>query len=155
MRQVAFVAPARGVGRKDYSRAIEHSVEPVIRSYQGVYNNWQLISVDAGDETEVDIAIPGGFVAIVYDCFASAPVSSLLGLTVYAVSDLIAGLVIAKTKYGSVAAHIPKGFPFFEIIRVVVHNYGDKDLTDLVNIGAVGIYTSEQEYYLRIVEGNT
>ena len=151
MKETTFVFPARGVGRRDYSLMIEHAVEPTIRSYQGVYSEWQTISVDAGDDTQVDIAIPGGNVAIVYDFFASAPVSTLLALTVYAVSDAIAGLVIRRTKYGSIAAHLTKGFPFLGIIRFVVHNYSAVDLVDVVDIGAVGIYTSEQEYYLRIV----
>jgi len=151
MKETTFVFPARGVGRKDYSLTIEHAVEPVIRSYQGVYSEWQTISVDAGDDTQVDIAIPVANVAIVSDFFVSAPVSTLLGLTVYAVSDAIAGLVIRRTKYGSIAEHLTKGFPFFEIVRFVVHNYSAADLVDNVDIGAVGIYTSEQEYYLRIV----
>lgn len=143
-----FVVEARGIGRADYSTGIEAAVEPTIRSYQQVYSHWEEVTVPAGADLVTDIAIPGGYVAIVYDFFATAPVLSLLSLDVYAISNGIPFGAITKSGYGSIEEHLPKGFPFFETIRFTVHNFSDADLD--VNIGAVGIYTDETHYYLTV-----
>jgi len=150
MKQTTFTVPAKGVGRADYSTGIEFAVEPTIRSYQQVYSHWETVTVPAGADLVTDIDILGGYVAIVYDFFVTAPVLSLLSLAVDAVSDGIPSGVIVKSGYGSIAEHLPKGFPFFEVIRFTVHNFSDADLE--VNIGAVGIYTAETQYYLRLGE---
>lgn len=143
-----FTVEAKGIGRRDYSIGTEFSVEPTIRSYQSVYNHWEPVTVPANDELVKDIPIERGYVAIVYDFYATAPVSSLISLKVEAVSDAIVGSVITKNGYGTVIEHLPKGFPFFQIIRFTIRNYSDVDLD--INIGAVGIYTDEEHYYLRI-----
>lgn len=143
-----FTVEAKGIGRRDYSTGTEFSVEPTIRSYQSVYNHWEPVTVPAHDELVTDVPIEKDYVAIVYDFFASAPVSSLIRLVVEAVRDGIVGSVITKNGYGTVIEHLPKGFPLFQIIRFTVRNYSDDDLD--VNIGAVGIYTDEEHYYLRI-----
>jgi hypothetical protein len=141
-----FAVPAVGIGRRDYSSTTEFTVEPTIRSYQQVYNNWQVISVPGGADKVVDIAIPGGFVVIVYDFFAAVPDLLLLRLLVETVhsSGLALGIVSA-VRYGSIAEHLPKGFPFFQKMRFTVHNY-DAVARD-AEIGAVGIYTDEEHYY--------
>jgi len=141
-----FVVPAKGVGRPDYSSGVEYSVEPIIRSYQSAYSNWDTVTVPAGADLTTDIAIPGGFVALVYDFFATAPVFSLLSMLVQAISEGVTYNVVYKSGYGSVVSHLPKGFPFFQVLRFVLHNYADEDID--VDIGAVGVYTDEEHYYL-------
>jgi hypothetical protein len=139
---------AKGVGRKDYSSGIEFAVEPVIRSYQSAYSEWDYVTVPTGADLTVDLAIPTGYVAIVYDFFASFPSLTLLEMKVRAVSGGVVGEVVAKSGYGSVVAHLPKGFPFDEIVRFVLHNYADFDVD--VDIGAVGIYTDLEHYLLKV-----
>lgn len=149
-----FSVPVKRVGRSDYSTGIEFSVEPVIRSYQSAYSNWDTVTIPAGADLTTDIAIPGGFVALVYDFFATAPVSSLISMLVQTISEGVIYTVVSKSDYGSVVSHLPKGFPFFEVLRFVLHNYADEDID--VDIGAVGIYTDEEHYYLisaRFVDG--
>lgn len=141
-----FPVAERGVGRRDYSSGIEFSVEPTIRSYQSVYSEWQTIAVAAGATVVTDIAIAGGYVAIAYDFYATFPTFTLLRLIVETVSDGVVGAVIKESGYGSIAKHLAKGFPFFQTIRFTVENLGPNDLE--VNIGAVGIYTDEEHYYL-------
>lgn len=143
-----FTFEARGIGRKDYSTGVEFSVEPLIMSYQDEYSSWQTVTVPAGSDLVTDILIPGGHVAIVYDYFASITQMTLLGLLVQAVSGLVVHNVVTKQGYGTVAEHLLKGFPFFEIIRFTIHNFHTAPLD--VNIGAVGIYTDEEHYYLTI-----
>ena len=141
-----FAFEARGVGRKDYSSGIEFAVVPLIRSYQEVYSEWQTIAVAAGATVIKDIAIAGGYVAIVYDYFATFPTFTLLRLLAQALTDGVASNVIMGSGYGSIQKHLAKGFPFFQTIRFTVENLGTVDLD--VNIGAVGIYTDEEHYYL-------
>lgn len=141
------VAPS-GVGRRDYSTGIESSVEPVIGSYQEVYSEWQTVTVPAGNDLVTDIAIAGGYVAIVYDFFASAPLLALLGMTVEAVSGATVGTVLSKQGYGTIVEHLAKGFPFFETLRITIHNFHTEALD--VNIGVVGISTNEEHYYLTV-----
>lgn len=141
-----FAFESRGIGRKDYSSGIEFAVEPLIRSYQEVYSDWQTIAVAAGATVIKDIAITSGYVAIVYDFFATFPTFTLLRLLAQAVSAGVASNIIMESGYGSIQKHLAKGFPFFQTIRFIVQNLGAVALD--VNIGAVGIYTDEQHYYL-------
>lgn len=124
------------------------SVEPVIRSYQTVYSEWDLVTVPAGADLTVDIPIPTGFVALVSDFFATFPCLTLLEMKVQAVSAGIVGDVVTKSGYGSVIAHLPKSFPFDDIVRFILHNYAAFDVD--VDIGAVGIYTSVENYTLTV-----
>lgn len=41
MRELPFVASAVGIGRRDYSSAIEYASQPTVRGFQG-RNNWAL-----------------------------------------------------------------------------------------------------------------
>jgi len=148
MKVETLIAKAKGVGRKDYSLGVEFSVEPVIRSYQSAYSEWDYVTVPAGADLTVDVAIPTGHVAIVYDFFASFPNLTLLEMKVRAVSGGVVGEVGAKSGYGSVIIHLPKGFPFDEIVRFVLHNYAAFDVD--VDIGAVGIYTDLEHYTLTV-----
>jgi len=142
------IVEAKGVGRKDYSSGVELSVEPVIRSYQSVYSAWDLVTVPAVSDLIVDIPIATGYVAIVNDFFASFPGLTLLEMKVKAVSNGVVADIVAKSGYGSVVAHLPKGFPFDEIVRFILHNYAAFDI--LVDIGAVGIYTDSEHYLLTV-----
>ncbi len=146
MKTETFAVVATGVGRADYTQGTELSVEPTIRSYQSVYNSWQTITVPALGNLVTDVAIPGGHVAILYDFFATIPLKALLGLRVFAVSGIVVSEVLNRYKYGSIDAHLSKGFPFFQTLRFTVYNYMATPLD--VNIGAVGIYTDEEHYYL-------
>ncbi|MFH1486485.1 MAG: hypothetical protein ABIH46_10465 [Chloroflexota bacterium] len=147
-REETFTVEAVGVGRKDYSSGIENSVEPTIRSYQTVYSHFEEVTLTAGEDTEFDVAVTSGYVVMLYDFFASIPKSHLLGLTVKAIQGAVEGFVIQKTGYGNIVEHIPKGFPFFETIRFILHNYGDEDVIALVS--CVGIQTDEEHYYLTV-----
>lgn len=144
-----YAVEAEGIGRRDYSTGTEFSVEPVIRSYQSVYSSWDYVTVPAGSDLTVDIAIPTGYVAIVYDFYATGPYSTLLEMNVQAISGGVSGDVVTKSGYGAIVSHLPKGFPFDEIIRFVLHNYAVFDVD--IDIGAVGIYT-DQEHYLLTTE---
>jgi hypothetical protein len=88
-------------------------------------------------------------VAIIYDFFATITQLTLLGLKVQAVSGGLVGEVVPIVSYGSIAVHLPKGFPFLGVMRFTVHNFHTAPLD--VNIGANGIYTDEQHYYLSFI----
>lgn len=145
-----FIVESRGVGRKDYSQIVEHTVEPVIRSYQSLYNDWDEITVPAGADFTHDFTIDSEYVAMVFDFFASAPVSSLLRMLIQSVDieTLIVGITVDECGYGRVEKHISKGSPFQDIIRFVIHNFGDSDVD--VTIGAIGILTEAKQYQLTL-----
>jgi hypothetical protein len=145
---ITFAFEAKGIGRKDYSSGVELSVEPTIRSYQSVYSEWQTIAVAAGATVIRNIVIPSGYVAIVYDYFATFPTLTLLRLVVETIDDGVVGPVVKESSYGSISKHLAKGFPFLQTIRFTVENLSTVALD--VNIGAVGIYTDEEHYYLLV-----
>lgn len=139
-----FAVPITGVGRADYSDGVEFSVEPTIRSYQQVYSEWRTVTVPAGADLVVNIPIPTGYVAMVYDFFATVRDLILLRMLVQSVSGVVIADVITQQRYGSLAAKLPKGYPFFANVRFTIHNYGI--VARDVNVGAVGIYTDVSHY---------
>lgn len=141
-----FAVPVKGVGRKDYSAGIEFSVEPVIRSYQDVYNYWDTLTVAPGSLETKDVVISLGYMVLLYDFFATHPTNQMISLSVYTVAAGVAGRVVEESKHGSISKHLSKGFPFFEIVRFKVENMGE-DILD-INIGTIGIITSREEYFL-------
>lgn len=141
-----FAVPVKGVGRKDYSAGIEFSVEPVIRSYQDVYNYWDTLTVAPGSSETKDVEINLGYMVLLYDFFATHPTNQMISLSVYTVAAGVAGRVVEESKHGSISKHLSKGFPFFEIVRFKVENMGE-DILD-INIGTIGIITSREEYFL-------
>ncbi len=141
-----FVVPAKGVGRRDYSAATEKFVEPVISSWQSVYTGYQAVSVPAGGSVVTDIQVALDQVVLLYDFFASIPANSLIRLLVEAVDALGAVTVIDKTTYQTVAEHVLKGYPFFQIIRFTTYNYG---VAQDFRIGCCGLYTSLGEYWIK------
>jgi len=141
-----FTVNAKGVGRKDYSSMIEHSVEPVIRSYQEDYSYWDTITVAAGAQETKDVEITTGYVVLLYDFFASIPTNQLISLSVFAVSDAAVARIIEVSKHGSIDAHIAKGVPFFQTIRFRLENMGGEDID--INFGTLGIITSRETYFL-------
>jgi len=147
-----YTVRAEGVGRKDYSKMSEFSVEPTIRSYQSLYSHCELITVPANSDTVVDIEIPLDQVVMVYDFMASIPSNNLVRMNVTAVDPVGATLTIFdKAAYQTVEKHIAKGIQFFHIIRMTLYNYRDVDET-FMRISCNGLYTSSTEYFLRIPE---
>lgn len=153
MKKELFPFEERGIGRKDYSAAVEFSVEPIIRSYQEDYSYWDTITVAAGDIVTKDVAISTGYVVLLYDFFATIPTYELISLSVFAISDGVVGRVIEETKYGSIDAHLSKGAPFFQTIRFRVENMGENSLD--INIGTTGIETTRSTYLLISPAGPT
>ncbi len=142
-----FPVEAKGVGRRDYSVSTELSVEPVIRSYQDVWNHWDVVTIDAGDSATIDIAIATGKVVLLYDFYAQILTADLIEMAVFSVSGGVAARVIQKSSFGSMDEHLSKGFPFFGTVRFALYNRSAGSL-DFV-YGAVGIVTGKEEYFLQ------
>ncbi|MBU1037379.1 hypothetical protein KKF32_05175 [Patescibacteria group bacterium] len=144
----AWVVTARGIGRVDYSKQIEHSVEPTTRSYQGDYNYWEAVTLTAEDDTEVEISVTTGKVDIIYDYYVTTPTSVLLDLHVETINDSTPGSVVHKFGYGTIHAYLPKGFAFLQTIKLTIHNYGDEDISGY--IGIAGVEVDEDQYYMTL-----
>jgi len=143
-----------GIGRVDYSNAVEVTTEPVITSWQNVYTDSALVAIPALGSTVVDLPITSDLVVIIYDFFASIPSNRLIRLEVIEIDS--AGLsvtVLRETKYQTIAAHMSRGRKFQNRIQFVVYNYAPVP-EPAMQIGAAGIFTTEQEFYLSISPGN-
>lgn len=143
-----FAFEAKGVGRKDYSSGIELSVEPVIRSYQDVWNHWDTVTILPGASQTINIALATGKVALLYDFYAQIQTNELIEMRVYTVTAGVAGRVVQKSKHGSIAEHLSKGFPFYEIVRFILYNRGENSID--FTYGAVGIVTGREEYFMQM-----
>lgn len=142
----SFAIPATGVGRKDYSKAIEEAVEPVIRSYQQDYWFHEYYAVNAGETRVEEIALPADTVVMLYNFFLSVPRNSLIYLNVeawlpdYGIYSALADAI----GYQNVKIALLVGFPAFIKYKISMTNYGDTNL-DMV-FSAHGIRTEEQIY---------
>jgi hypothetical protein len=149
MTVTTFTVPAVGVGRADYSVATEKSVEPVISSWQSVYLYREVVTVPAGGNVVMNVAIELDQVVLVYDFFTSIPANRLIRLLVEDIdAEGIAYTVIDEAAYQTVTKHLLKGYPFLNTIRFTTYNYGDVD--EDFRIGCAGLYTSLEEYYIRV-----
>ena len=146
-----FAVPEKGIGRKDYSINVETSVEPMIRSWEEQYTHCQeWVDVEAGESNTENIVLPTDYVYILYDFTLSTLANTLIGLEAHAVgADEIVAPIFEDTKYQRIYHPIPRGFPFFHIIRIVVKNLGDETLDSLV-LSLAGIKTAESAYYLTV-----
>lgn len=147
-----FAVPARGVGRKDYSIAGEQLVEPVITSWQSLYSYQKKFTVPALGSKEVEIEIPLKQVVLIYDFMASIPSLKLIRFVVDSIaSDLSEVNVLDEPGYQTVYVRISRGYTFLNIARLKLYNYSSEEETNM-RVSLLGLYTSEEEYYLRLYE---
>lgn len=142
--------PSLGIGRKDYSQAIEASVEPLISSYQEEYSDWDYVFVPAGADVTKDFIIASDKVVLAHDFWGQIAQHTLLGLQVFAFRLLplppVLRLVLVTNDYGPIEEHITKGVPFYqEQVRMIFHNYAAEDLW--VYAGFAGIVTDASQYF--------
>jgi len=148
----SITVPAKGIGRRDYSIASEKFVEPVISSWQNVYIHRDTITVPALGNIATDVNVPLDQVVLIYDFFASIPSNHLIRLKVDAVDSLGAVVnILDKVGLQTIVASLLKGHPFLNIIRFTTYNYRAVD-EDYMRIGCAGLYTSREEYYIRIAD---
>ena len=140
-----------GIGRVDYSNAVEITTEPVITSWQNVFTFSELVApIPAGGSLAVNMPIPSDLVVIIYDYFASIPANRLIRLVVEMVDP--AGPVITvldELAYQTVSIHLLRGKTFVGSIRYTLYNYAATPETGM-RIGAAGIYTTEDQFTLHI-----
>jgi len=148
-----FTVAPRGIGRVDYSGAIEVTTEPFVAGWQEYYahRSGDLTIPPVSDEV-YDVPVTPGRVVLVYDYFATTPSNRLVRMAVDCID--VAGLVIPvfdKTAYQTIIAHLDRGFYFMDIIRVTITNFGTTPLTNL-RIGCAGIHVSKEEFTGRVVD---
>jgi len=145
-----FDVQAQGIGRSDYSSAVEISTEPFITSWQSVYSHSEFVNIPANGNTVVDIPLTQDLVVILYDFFASIPANRLIRLVVQIQDTAGAVLtVVDEQDYQTVVAHISKGAYSINNIRFVVYNFSNTPENDMV-IGCAGMYTTLQQFTLHI-----
>jgi len=150
IKMETFSVAVTGVGRKDYSQEVQFSVEPVIRSYQHPYVFDEVYALNAGETRTIDVAIPSDTVVLLYDFLCSCPANVLLGFEVLAIDqDGTVGSIFGKSGYQKVGHHHSRGAPVFRTIRIILTNYSDLALSS-VAVSLHGVYTSEQQYYMRV-----
>lgn len=138
-----------GTGRKDYSKNVEYSTNPIIRGPQTRYIQRYSGTLAAGGSTTINTSVTSGYVVMLYDFTFAADLNALLSLVVYAVSTAGSAVeVFQDKKYQSIYYNILKGFPFFGTIRSVLTNDGDQSINYEYTIA--GFETSERQYNLTI-----
>jgi hypothetical protein len=142
-----------GVGRVDYSQNVEFSVEPIIRSYQDVYNyddTWVLAPLETQVQT---INIPGDTVVLLYDFLFCCVKNILLTVKVESIDmAMVVGTVFDKSGYQRIEHHHTRGVPVFHQFRITVTNHSPTEAIDVVGlaVNCMGLYTSRQEYYMLV-----
>jgi hypothetical protein len=137
---------AKGVGRVDYSSAVEVAVESTVRSYQKCYTDWNMGLILAGNTADFDFAVPSGFVILVYDYYCSFPANTLAQLLIQTVDAGVPANVVIESNYGSIHINMPKSFAFADTCRLRVSNLGPGDQT--YTVGLIGIKCDLPRYLL-------
>lgn len=145
-RLQSFPVVAKGVGRVDYSSAVEVAVESTIRSYQQAYTDWNQGLITVGNVQNFDFAVPSGFVIIAYDYYCSFPANTLAQLLVITVDAGVPANIAVESNYGSIHINMPKGFAFTDTCRLQVSNLGPGDQT--YTVGLIGITCDLPRYRL-------
>jgi hypothetical protein len=145
-RIATFPVMAKGVGRVDYSSAVEVAVESTVRSYQQTYTDWNQDLILAGATQDFDFIVPSGFVVIAYDYYCSFPADTLAQLLVITVDAGVPVNIAVESRYGSIHLNMPKGFSFVDTCRLQVSNL---DLGDeIYTVGLIGIICDLPRYRL-------
>jgi hypothetical protein len=145
-----FVAEAVGIGRADYSSAVEITTEPFVTSWQSGYSYADLVTVPAGGNTVINVPITSNLVVILYDFFASIPSNRLIRLVVETLDTLGAtSRPVDKSGYQAIVAKISKGIYSVNSIRFTVYNYATTPENNMV-IGCAGMYTTLAEFAAEI-----
>lgn len=143
---LSFPVVAKGVGRVDYSSAVEVAVESTIRSYQEAYSDWDNALIVAGATGIIDFAVPAGYVVIAYDYYCSFPANTLAQLLVITVDAGVPANIAVESNYCSIHINMPKGFAFTDTCRLQVSNLGPADQT--YTVGLIGIICDLPRYRL-------
>jgi len=142
-----FTVAPRGIGRVDYSGAIEVTTEPFVTSWQGVYSYSAQLPPLAPASHETFIRnIPQGLVVILYDFFLTIPSNRLIRLVVQ-LEDTLGNLarVVDQSGYQTVATHIAKGCYFVNQLHLTAYNYAEVPEGWFI-AGFNGIYTTLEEF---------
>lgn len=147
--RTAYSVAVAGIGRADYSKNIEQSVEPLIRSYQSGYHYNNLVPIGAGVEQIIEVPITSGFVELIYDIYVTNPNNVLVGVIMefYTAAGTWA-FFVAKQAMMTVDIHMAKGFSVFGKYRFRILNTGAA--ADF-NISVHGIQTAETQYFGSVV----
>lgn len=150
IRQQTFAVTATGVGRKDYSQAVESSVEPIVRSYQESYVLDEVYTVNGLSTRTIDVDIPTDTVVLLYDFLASQLTAGvIIGLQVYAIDSAgLASSIFSKFGLVNVEHHHSRGAPVFQKIRIVLTN--TNAVARDIYVTMAGIVTGIEEYYQRL-----
>jgi len=141
-----FSVIPEGIGRIDYSEAVEVTTEPFVTSWQSGYNYASMQIVPAVGNIVVNVAIPSLQVVILYDFFASRPSNKLIRLVVETYDTLgVTSRPVDKLGYQRIIAHVSKGIYSINAIRFRVYNYSPVIETEMV-IGCSGMYTTLAEF---------
>jgi hypothetical protein len=142
----SFPVMAKGVGRVDYSSAVEVAVESTVRSYQECYTDWAQDIILAGNTQDFDFVVPSGFVALIYDYYCSFPDNTLTQLLVQTVDAGVPANIAIESNYGSIRINMPKSFAFTDTCRLQVTNLGLAD--EVYTVGIIGIKCDLPRYLL-------
>lgn len=141
-----FEVATRGIGRKDYSTAIEKSSEPVITGWQSLYSYHKDIALWANSWNIEDIAVPLAQVVFIYDVWCTIPSNRLQRLILQGVDSVGAiETIIDVTRFQTIHEVFLKGFPFLNTIRVITYNYAN-EIENYQHIALLGMYSSLEEY---------
>jgi len=141
-----YAVQAQGIGRIDYSDAVEVTTEPFVTSWQSGYNYASMQTVPAAGSKVVDVPIPTPQVIILYDFFASIPSNKLIRLVVETVDTFgVTSRPVDKSAYQSIVAHVSKGIYSVNTIRFTLYNYAPVIENEMV-IGCSGMYTTLAEF---------
>lgn len=142
-----FSVAKRGVGRVDYSGAVEITTEPYVVSWQSVYAYSAGLPPVAAASHETFIRnIPLDQVVILYDFFLTIPANRLIRLVVELMDTLGAlATVVDQSGYQTVAVHISKGCYFVKEVHLTVYNYAPHP-ENWFHAGFNGIYTTWEQF---------
>ena len=150
IRRTTYSVTTTGVGRADYSKNVEQSVEPLIRSYQSEYNYNNTVNIGPGAEQIVEVSLPSGYVVLIYDFYVTNPNNVLVGVIMEFLTATGAWYFFtAKQDMITVSINLAKGWPVFNKYRFRITNNG-LGAADF-DISAHGIKTAETEYYGSVV----
>jgi len=143
----------RGVGRKDYSKAIERQTESVVRSWQDDYQEAKvMLDIPPGSSQTEEIDIGVDYVVLLYDIRLVTEINVLIGLEIQ--EQTVTGewtTLYKQFGYTRIIDKISRGLPVFRTYRVIAYNFSNVPI-DVV-FSASGVITTRESYELEVISG--
>lgn len=147
--------PATGVGRKDHSRKIEYSIEPVVdSSFQQEFSIVHTTNVTAGATHVYIYTFSEDLIMVVEDFTVSGPAHGLYRGHLHA-TTLPQGTypypVVAICQsygYGKVSREIPPAYALLSPVYIAMVNYIPKALD--LTCSLTGHYLSYERYHMEL-----